>query len=115
MTVTEPNMARRPSGLIVPAALALVPRKTDGQPTQDSGTAYDLDGRRRVVLTRADQRTVDRAIRILQACGLGIIVGCRGEKRPDGTDACGLPMLNEDPGTLDSGYGCKCTRLHFTR
>lgn len=90
-------------------------------PTQKGGTAYDPDGRRRIVLTRAEQRTIDRAIRILHAVGLGVVVGCKG--RDDGKPPCGLPLLMEgvdaktQPGapnrSSDLGYGCNCSRVHF--
>lgn len=88
-------------------------------PTQKGGTAYDPDGRRRVVLTRADQRAIDRAIRILGAVGLGVVVGCKA--RTDGQPHCGNPLflegidLNAQPPTRspDPGYGCECSRVHF--
>lgn len=97
-------MATRPSGLIVPAKLAEA--KVEGQP--DEGPARDADGRRRVVLTVADQRKIDQAIRILDTAGLGVVVACKQE-------GCNLPMLNEGKGTPDPGYGCRCSRVHFVR
>lgn len=98
-------VAQRPSGLIVPAALAEA--KVPGQ--ADEGPSKDADGRQRVVLTRADQKKIDQAIKVLHQAGLGIVVGCKRE------GGCGLPMTNEGNGTPDSGYGCRCSRVHFVR
>lgn len=81
-----------PAGLIVPASSV-------GQ------IGLDPDGRRRIVLTREDRRALNRAIRILQAAGLGIVVGCRG--------TCGKPLMTEGRDGPDQGYGCDCSRVHF--
>jgi hypothetical protein len=104
------------------AAAELEPDVTaQPDPRQKGGTAYDPDGRRRVVLMGVDRRTLDRAIVLLKVAGLGMVIGCRS--RNDGVKPCGQPMLLEgvdvsgltpvtDP---DAGYGCECTRVHFAR
>jgi hypothetical protein len=96
------------SGLVVPAAVA----DNTADPRTDQGaTAYDEDGRRRVVLSSDEQRLVDRTIKMLQSHGLGMVVGCRNRK--DGKVSCGRPMVPEPlPG--DNGFGCLCSRVHFT-
>ncbi len=96
-------LAQRPSGLFVPVNLAEA--KVAGD--KADGPARDEDGRRRVVLTKADQKLIDRAIKIMHRAGMGIVVGCKA--------GCGQPMLNEDQGTPNAGYGCKCSRIHFVR
>lgn len=110
-------MAQRQSGLIVPAHLAAmpVPAVPDAAKARDDATAYDLDGRRRVVLTADERRTVFRAIEILKrTAGAGVIVGCNQVvARADGKPKCGQLMLIEDKGQPDEGFGCECTRIHF--
>lgn len=95
-------------------------RVAQSSPEQKGGTAYDPDGRRRVVLTATDRRAVDRAIMILKSVGLGVLVGC--EQRADGQKPCGKVLLMEGistdpkvPSDPDRGYGCDCTRVHFGR
>lgn len=115
--VAAADFVKRPSGVIVPGRLAAMPEA--GRP--EPATAYDEDGRRRVVLTKQDQKVIDKAILILTRAGLGVVVCCRAGTREDGKEACGQPMLNEGrptkehPGTPDSGYGCQCSRVHFVR
>lgn len=91
-----------------------VPAEPQAEPatpnTWPDDVSKDPDGRRRIVLTAEDRRGINRAIRTLQAAGLGIVVGCRG--------LCGGPMMNEGRAAdgqleLDSGYGCQCSRVHF--
>ena len=114
------QLVETPSGLFVPADAAdtverehLIPipeSATDGGP-QPEPFNRDPDGRRRIVLTRTDQKAIDRAVRILHAVGLGIVVGCGGP--------CGQPLITEgrpkdgSSVELDSGYGCQCSRIHF--
>jgi hypothetical protein len=99
------------SGLIVPAdAMPAEPKPPDVPATWGDEVPKDPDGRRRIVLTRDDRRAINRAIKVLQTNGLGIMVGCRG--------LCGQPLLNEGTDAEgqrdgDSGYGCKCSRVHF--
>lgn len=101
------------AGLIVPADAipAAEPQPAQpARPTWPDTVPTDPDGRRRIVLTGDDRRTINRAVRVLQAAGLGIIVGCRG--------ICGGVMTNEGrpkdgEADLDSGYGCGCSRVHF--
>lgn len=95
------------AGLLVPADA--IPGNGDGQVQ----ATRDADGRRRIVLTRDDQRKIDRAIRIIQAAGLGVIVACRQDDTPERQGNCGQPLLNEGAGTGDPGYGCRCSRVHF--
>lgn len=116
--VAAAEFVKRPSGVIVPAKLATAPEAGKPGPV----VAYDEDGRRRVVLTRQDQKALDKAILILHRAGLGVVVCCRaGQPLEDGKETCGLPMTNEGqatkdtPGIPDAGYGCRCSRVHFTR
>jgi hypothetical protein len=101
------DLVQTAAGLLVPATA--IPANGNGAVQG----AYDADGRRRIVLTKDDQRKIDRAIRIIQAAGLGVIVACRQGTRPDGKDACGQPLVNEGADTPDPGYGCSCSRVHF--
>lgn len=96
--------ALRPSGLIVPAALATVPEA--GRPVE----ARDPDGRRRVVMSADDRRKMDRAIRALRQHGLQFVAVCDNTLR---SDRCGQLMRPEGHGTPDPGYGCRCTRVHI--
>lgn len=103
-------MVERASGLVVPVGLEKEP---DQSAPVDDATTYDLDGRRRIVLTMDDQRKIDQVVKLLQARGMGIIVACAS--RTDGKPACGFPMMTENKGLPDAGYGCRCSRVHFTR
>jgi hypothetical protein len=108
-----------PSGLLVPTDAADTVEREHKIPVPESaltdGTKpepfnRDPDGRRRIVLTRDDRKTLNRAIRILQAVGLGIVVGCKGP--------CGQPLVTEgrpkdEEADPDAGYGCQCSRVHF--
>ncbi len=107
------GMVERPSGLLVTADIdAAVPTNGNGHHGPDF--SFDPDGRRRIVLTKADQRKIDQAIRLLTAAGLGIVVACRaGQPLKPGVETCGEALLNEGKGTPDAGYGCRCSRLHF--
>lgn len=113
------SLVETPSGLLVPADAAdtverehrtSAPESAISGGPQPEAFNRDPDGRRRIVLTRDDRKALNRAIRILQSVGLGIVVGCKGP--------CGLPLTTEgrpkDEGAdLDSGYGCRCSRVHF--
>lgn len=97
-TPTDSQFVETPSGLLVPAGAV------------EPGPGQDPDGRRRIVMTAQDRRALNRAIRILTAAGLGLVVGCKG--------TCGGVLVNEGKPAkgdrdLDSGYGCKCSRVHF--
>ena len=123
----DSSLARRASGLIVPAELA---NRPDPVVPANGSVARDLDGRRRVVFTNDERKAIDKAINLLKQQGIGYIVGClgtygkptpgreagggRGYHR-DGSPACGQPMKPEGVGTVDAGYGCNCTRVHFLR
>lgn len=110
--VAAGGMVQRASGVIVPAGLELE-NDTSAPAALKPGkspTTYDPDGRRRVVLTKDDQRLVDRAILVLRQRGFGILVMC--SQRDDDKAPCEQPMLNEVGGP-DPGYGCKCSRVHF--
>ena len=110
-TPARSQLVETPSGLVVPAgAIPAEPQPEPGPVTWPDGTPVDPDGRRRIVLTRDDRRTINRAIQVLHANGLGIVVGCKG--------SCGRFMVNEGrpaegEADLDSGYGCGCSRVHF--
>lgn len=102
------SMVRRDSGILVDPALA---REPDRAKPGREPIAYDPDGRRRLVLTKQDQKGIDRLIKELLARGLGLLVCCLN--RPDDTEPCGQPLLVEHRGMPDAGYGCRCTRVHF--
>lgn len=98
-----PNGAVTPSGLIVPADV-LDAAVQDGQ----VAAALNADGRRRIVLTRDDQKALDKAIQLLKSADLGIVVCCRK------CNEAMLPERNDEPGkAADPGYGCSCSRVHF--
>jgi len=113
------QLVETPSGLFVPADAADTAERDHTIPAPDlavTGGAQpdvfnrDPDGRRRIVFTRDDRKTLNRAIRILQSVGLGIVVGCSWE--------CGQPLvtegrLNDEGADPDAGYGCRCSRVHF--
>ena len=108
MSASTAGMVKREgSGLVVPAALASEVDATTGK----TPTAYDPDGRRRVVLSTQDQKAIDRGITTLRQHGLGVIVACAS--RDDGKPICGQPLLVEGKGLPTAGYGCRCSRVHF--
>ena len=97
-----------PSGLLVPVDAAdhlATHTPKGGDPCRDS------DGRRRVVLTKADQKMINRAIQLLGRSGFGVIVTC--QQYPGQPGKCGAALRNEGQGQPDDGYGCRCTRVHF--
>lgn len=95
---SEAPLVETPGGLVIPADVA--------DQVEGLGPVTDAaDGRRRIVLTREDRRALNRAIKILQAAGLGLVVGCRG--------TCGQPLMREGGDGPDQGYGCRCSRVHF--
>lgn len=102
------QLVERASGIIVPVALE---REPEAKHADQGATAYDLDGRRRLVLMESERRLINRVLLLGFKHGIGFVVGCKS--RRDGKEACGQPMLNEGRGTQDDGYGCKCTRIHF--
>lgn len=112
---TPAGIVETPSGLLVPADAAdtldqhaklnPVPSATGDQGISAETFNRDPDGRRRIVLTREDRKALNRAIRILQAAGLGILVGCRG--------TCGKALVRQGGDGPDQGYGCDCSRVHF--
>ena len=106
MAVAKANgQAPGPATVITPAGLE-VPASAADTAVADGAiaAAMDKDGRRRIVLTRADQKALNAAITLLKSAGLGIVVCCRG---------CDQAMVPEDLGTTDAGYGCSCSRVHF--
>jgi hypothetical protein len=106
------GLARTGSGLIVPAGMA------DAAKVSNGAVARDIDGRRRVVFTDQERRTIDRAAKILKGRGFAYVLVCWGGKegkQEDGTPVCGQPMQAEALDTKDPGYGCKCSRIHFSR
>lgn len=102
------GLARRPSGILVPDALAHAPDAARKGPP----VVLDADARRRVLMTREDQKRIDRVIRDLRAKGFAVVVLCRDDEGiPGGPAKCGQPARNE--AGPDSGYGCRCSRVHF--
>lgn len=97
--------AHGPATVITPAGLEVPAGAADAAVVDGAmAAAMDTDGRRRIVMTRDDQKALDKAITLLKAANLGIVVCCR---------SCNQAMLPEDLGTLDAGYGCGCSRVHF--
>lgn len=116
MNTRIPATVQRESGLIVPASLATVPERSNGNGKVHQGppTCYDPDGRRRVIISDEERRLFDRLAKVAQDHGQGLVMVCRNDKmRPDGKPACGQPMQREDWDGPDKGYGCVCTRIHF--
>lgn len=109
MNFNEP--IQRASGVLVPTSVEREPDR-GAKPCQRP-ISYDKDGRRRVLMTRDDQRRIDRAINLMAEHGLAGLVMCAA--RQDGRPPCGEPMKNEGRGTPDRGYGCACSRVHFIR
>lgn len=105
------GLVQRESGLVVPEAVADQPDVTAANGHEP--TAYDPDGRRRIVIDGGDRKALDRALRILAGRGLGMIVGCRDDMaRADGKKACGQPLRFERVPS-DPGPGCQCSRVHW--
>ncbi len=108
MEQPQRSMIQRPSGLIVPASLET---QEDKSARRGDATAYDLDGRRRVVMTAAEQKLINLALRLLRARGFAVLFKCHS--RTDGKEPCTGLLKNENEGELDNGYGCVCSRIHF--
>lgn len=111
-TPTGSELVETPAGLIVPAdSIPAAPAPDPAPATWPDDVAKDPDGRRRIVLTGEDRKAINRAIQTLHRAGLGLVVGCKG--------LCGQPLTNEivldaeGQRELDSGYGCRCSRVHF--
>lgn len=124
----------RESGLIVPAHLAGAPEEpvADGQPA--AGSAKDSDDRRRLVLTKDTRKRFTRLAADMDRDDLAFVLVCKSfryvtKRVKDATSgeeipvvlkeliptACGEIMVREGEETHDPGFGCKCTRIHFTR
>lgn len=105
MAVAKNGKVHGPATVITPAGLE-VPASAADQAVEDGtiAAAMDGDGRRRVVLTRQDQKAMNAAILMLKAADLGMVVCCR---------RCDQAMVPEAMGTPDAGYGCSCSRVHF--
>jgi hypothetical protein len=127
------SLAQRASGLVVPAHLAGVPEEPAAEGLAAPG-ARDADGRRRIVLTRETRKRFSRTAADLDREDLAFVLVCKGfryvgkEASDPATGetslvavkepipgACGEVMLREGEDTLDPGFGCKCTRIHFTK
>jgi hypothetical protein len=108
---------RTASGLFVPPSAIVA---DGGKPVADAvrialkqrATAYDPDGRRRIGLTKDEERAIDKAVRVLNQHGIGLILGC--VERYDGKDPC-KGFLTPEGRDRDSGggFGCACSRVHF--
>lgn len=105
MAVAKNGQVHGPATVITPAGLE-VPASAADQAVEEGAiaAALDQDGRRRIVMTRQDQKQLNAAILTLKAADLGIVVCCR---------RCNQAMVPEDMGTPDAGYGCSCSRVHF--
>lgn len=103
-----PELVRRESGILVAPGLGTEP---DAEKPGKEPITYDPDGRRRLVLSKNDQRRIDRLINDMRARGLGLIVACMS--RQDDKPPCCGPLMAEKKGMPDAGYGCLCTRIYF--
>jgi hypothetical protein len=123
-------LVQRDSGLIVPAHLAGVPEEPDADKRAQG--SVDPDGKRRVVIPRPMRRSLSKLSGDLAVTDLAIVIVCKtfrmvtrevrdaasGEKvrvelREEIPGACGKIMLRCGEGTIDPGFECDCTRLHF--
>lgn len=100
------GMGRTASGIIAP--VSAIDAHVSRSPVKAS--AQDADGRRRVVLTRDEQRKIQDVVDILARTGQVVIMAC---KPLNGTEGCGEALRREGEGDTDPGFGCRCTRIHF--
>jgi hypothetical protein len=108
----DTGLAKRESGVIVPANLAGSPEAN----LKRTPVARDMDGRRRVLYTDSERRNLNRVLTMLITRGLAAVVACiGGQEHGDGGNSCGDIMLAEGKGTDDPGFGCKCTRIHWVK
>jgi hypothetical protein len=106
------KLVGRESGILVPGHLEREPERRNGS-HGTVPTAYDQDGRRRVILPKSTQKKLDQVIIELAQHGFGLVVACRADyKRADGKAPCGGFAITERDQT-DPGYGCGCSRVHF--
>lgn len=127
------GLAQRESGLIVPAHLAGIPEEPETG-TAAAGYAKDTDGRRRILISKDARKRFSRLAGDLDRDDLAFVLFCRVTRDvvkhvkdlETGADvavtfkepipnACGEVLVREGEGTPDPGFGCKCTRVHFTR
>lgn len=125
-------LARRDSGILVPAHLAIEPQADPSAEAAPAKGARDPDGRRRIVLSKETRKLFLRLVRDLTPLDLALFMACRKTRQvpqivkdaatgqnvgvvvtEQVPDACGEVMLREDEGGTDPGFGCKCTRIHF--
>lgn len=108
------------SGLIVPASAVAVDGpigKAVDQAVADvlrrrvRTTAYDPDGRRRIVLSRRERAVITKAAGILTSHGIALLLACGF--RFDESEACRGFLVPERKGQTDEGFGCSCGRVHF--
>lgn len=121
-------LVQRESGVIVPGHLA-----HHAEHGETSGVTRDPDGRRRIVLVRDVRRKFARLAGELNGLDLAFVIVCKTTRQVSGTardietgtdvpvrltepipGACGEVMLREGEGTPDPGFGCTCSRIHFT-
>lgn len=125
------ELAERASGLLVPAHLA---HQTEEPASVPDVAARDADGRRRVVLVKDVRKGFTRCAVALDQSDLAFVLVCKTRRKTVkmATDlsyparkipvevveeipgACGEVMVREDEGGPDPGFGCQCTRVHFT-
>lgn len=117
LQASQSDLAVRPSGIIVPRAL-------EAAPEAPISATLDADGRRRVVLTTEERKTVLRAITILEDHGFATLIRCQEKAlevkrhgrlriiRPH-VSACGEILRQEGIGSPDAGSGCTCSRIHL--
>ncbi|MGE0444837.1 MAG: hypothetical protein AB7P99_06370 [Vicinamibacterales bacterium] len=103
------DLVERPSGLVVPAAVA--------DAVQSDGVTRDADGRRRVVFTKDEVKRIRRVVELLNARGFQMHLRCdhKPEQPVAGHQPCGILLEVEGFGHPDHGFGCGCTRIHLGR
>jgi hypothetical protein len=126
----EAALVQRDSGLLVPGHLADQPEHPDAAPDQ---IARDPDGRRRVVLVKDVRKKFSRLAGEMHRLDVAFVLVCKTTRTvvtkvrdlETGKDvpvaitepiagACGEVMLREGEDTDDPGFGCRCSRIHFT-
>jgi hypothetical protein len=103
---------RADSGLIVPASAVPVAERHDGR--------LDADGRRRVDCDKNERKQIRKAIDILKAKGVTVLLRCddsptRPTQKAGEPTPCGS-LLRPEQGArpTDRGFGCACSRIHLS-
>lgn len=130
-TAATPELVQRDSGIIVPAHLAGAPEEPGVEGERAKG-GIDPDGKRRVVIPKQTRKALSRISGDLGRTDLAIVIVCKTfrmvprqvedavtkekvtvELREDIPGACGKIMVRCGEGTIDPGFECDCTRIHF--